>query len=192
MKSFKWISCSSSSQLWVILANCLKSTWFRYQHINNWGQMVTRARTFESYHAKTIFIKATGYHCISSSRNPSIRKHVSEPVQILCSAKRLTELLLWAGRWGRQLPTWETGQPAALPCPERDWARHSPNSHWSRHRGRTGRRGRETGWEKEVGMGKGMRVTNAEIKNKATVRQAEEKICEVRKGAQREHCSGLS
>lgn len=119
---------------------------------------MARGRAFESYHAKTIFIKATCYHCISSSPNPYItRKCVSEPVPVLCSVKWLSELLLGAGRWDRQLPAGETRQPAALQCSERDWECHPPDSHRSRRRGGAGGTRRETGWEKEVGMGKGMR-----------------------------------
>lgn len=70
LKSLKWIGSSFPSQLWLRLANWLKSSWCVYSHIK--GQTTARARAFESYHAKTIFIKATCYHYISSSPNPYI------------------------------------------------------------------------------------------------------------------------
>lgn len=127
LKSLKCIGSSFPSQLWLRLANWLKSSWSVYSHIK--GQTMARARAFESYHAKTIFIKATCYHYISSSPNPYIIMCISEPVPALCSVQQLTEILLWAGRCGCWLPVQGTGQPRAVPCPEGDGAHHSPASY---------------------------------------------------------------
>lgn len=92
--------------------------------------MVARARAFEPYHAKTIFIKATCYHYISSSPNPYIiinvfqrqsqRSALFSGCQSFCCKLEGCECCLLVQ---------ETGQPTALECPERDGAHHSSTRH---------------------------------------------------------------
>lgn len=132
LKVLKWISYSFPSQLQLKLANWLKSACFRYQHINNQGEMVTRAKVFESYHVKTLFTKATFSHCTFSSPNP-YRKRVSEPVPILWQSSEL----LWAKWWHCQLPAWEMEQPRTT-----DFTLPIVMGVGTR------RRGRDTTWEK--------------------------------------------
>lgn len=121
--------------------------------------MVTRARAFESYHAKTIFIKATCYHYIPSSPNPYIIRNAFQRQsqlsalfiswQSFCCA--LEEAI--AGFLCK-----EQGSHSSA-MPRRRWGTslsHQLAQRVRGHREGAWRREREIGWGKEVGVWKGM------------------------------------
>lgn len=144
LKSLKLIGCSSPSQLWLRLVNWLKSSWCVYWHIK--GKMVARARAFESYHAKTIFIKATCYHHVSSSPKAYIIRNVfqrqSQPSALFSS---------WQSFYC-ELEDVKQGSPQLSRAQEMGHIILPPAIN------QTQRRERETGWGKEAIMWTGMRT----------------------------------